>query len=42
MATDWQTFPQVFISCELIGGCDIVMQMHELGELKKLIDEAVD
>ena len=40
--TDWPTFPQVFISGELIGGCDIVMQMHELGELKKLIDEAVD
>tara|TARA_B100000963_G_scaffold142033_1_gene123654 strand:- start:42 stop:356 length:315 start_codon:yes stop_codon:yes gene_type:complete len=40
--TDWPTFPQVFISGELIGGCDIVTQMHELGELKKLVDEAVD
>ena len=40
--TDWPTFPQVFISGELIGGCDIVTQMHESGELKKLVDEAVD
>ena len=40
--TDWPTFPQVFISGELIGGCDIVTQMHESGELQKLVDEAVD
>ena len=40
--TDWPTFPQVFISGELIGGCDIVTQMHESGELKKLVDDAVD
>ena len=39
--TDWPTFPQVFISGELIGGCDIVMQMHESGELQKLVDDAV-
>ena len=40
--TDSPTFPQVFISGELIGGCDIVTQMHESGDLQKLIDEAVD
>ena len=40
--TDWPTFPQVFISGELIGGCDIVTQMHESGELQKLVDDAVD
>ena len=40
--TDWPTFPQVFISGELIGGCDIVTQMHESGDLQKLVDEAVD
>ena len=36
--TDWPTFPQVFIDGELIGGADIVAQMHESGELKKLIE----
>ena len=36
--SDWPTFPQVFINGELIGGADIIAQMHESGELKKLID----
>ena len=36
--TDWPTFPQVFINGELVGGADIIAQMHESGELKKLID----
>ena len=36
--SDWPTFPQVFIKGELIGGADIVTQMHETGELKKLVD----
>ena len=36
--TDWPTFPQVFIDGELIGGADIVAQMHESGELRKLIE----
>ena len=31
--SDWPTFPQVFVSGELIGGCDIVSEMHEAGEL---------
>ena len=39
--SDWPTFPQVFVSGELVGGCDIVTQMHESAELKKIIDEAV-
>ena len=38
--TDWPTFPQVFIDGELIGGADIIAQMHESGELKKLIEAA--
>ncbi|MDB9747629.1 Grx4 family monothiol glutaredoxin [Gammaproteobacteria bacterium] len=38
--SDWPTFPQVFVSGELIGGCDIVIQMHEAGELKTVIDSA--
>ena len=35
--SDWPTFPQVFVKGELIGGCDIVTEMHEAGELKTLI-----
>ena len=38
--SDWPTFPQVFVSGELIGGADIVTQMHEAGELKKVLEEA--
>ena len=34
--SDWPTFPQVFFQGELIGGADIVTQMHESGELKKI------
>jgi len=36
--SDWPTFPQVFINGELVGGADIIAQMHESGELKTLID----
>jgi len=38
---NWPTFPQLWVSGELIGGCDIVTEMHEKGELKTLIDENV-
>ena len=37
--SDWPTFPQVFVKGELIGGADIVTQMHESGQLLKLIQE---
>ena len=37
---NWPTFPQLWVAGELIGGCDIVTEMHEKGELKPLIDEA--
>ncbi|WP_019624986.1 Grx4 family monothiol glutaredoxin [Thioalkalivibrio sp. ALJT] len=37
---DWPTFPQVYIDGELIGGCDITLEMFESGELKKMVDEA--
>ncbi len=36
--SDWPTFPQVFIKGELVGGADIIAQMHESGELKQLLD----
>src|SRR6056300_1152311 len=35
--TDWPTFPQVFIKGELVGGADIVAQMHASGDLLKAI-----
>lgn len=33
--TDWPTFPQVFINGKFVGGCDIVTEMFQNGELKK-------
>ncbi len=38
---DWPTFPQVYIKGELIGGCDITLELFESGELKQMIDAAV-
>ncbi|MCK5818004.1 MAG: Grx4 family monothiol glutaredoxin [Psychromonas sp.] len=37
---DWPTFPQLWIDGELIGGCDIILEMHQQGELKPLVDAA--
>ncbi|MCW8127076.1 Grx4 family monothiol glutaredoxin [Microbulbifer halophilus] len=37
---NWPTFPQLWINGELIGGCDIIMEMYESGELKTAVDEA--
>ena len=39
--SDWPTFPQVFVAGELIGGCDIVTEMHESGDLQSVIKKAV-
>ena len=36
---DWPTFPQLYVNGELIGGHDIMMEMHQSGDLQKLIDE---
>lgn len=33
---NWPTIPQLYVHKELIGGCDIMMEMHESGQLKKL------
>lgn len=38
---NWPTFPQLWVKGELIGGCDIITEMNEKGELKPLIDAAV-
>ncbi len=37
---NWPTFPQIYISGELIGGCDIVMDLFNSGELPKMVNEA--
>ncbi|MBP9764204.1 MAG: Grx4 family monothiol glutaredoxin [Gammaproteobacteria bacterium] len=36
----WPTFPQLYIQGELIGGCDIVSELHQKGELKALLENA--
>ncbi|MBM3618806.1 MAG: Grx4 family monothiol glutaredoxin [Alphaproteobacteria bacterium] len=37
--TDWPTFPQLYVKGEFIGGCDIVREMYESGELTELLKE---
>ncbi len=37
---DWPTFPQVYIGGELIGGCDITLELFEAGELKTMMEQA--
>ena len=36
--SDWPTIPQLYIKNEFVGGCDIVKEMFEKGELKKLLE----
>ena len=36
---NWPTFPQLWVAGELVGGCDIICEMHESGELKTLVQE---
>ncbi len=38
--SNWPTFPQVFIKGEFIGGCDIVHELQEQGELQKIVEKA--
>ncbi len=38
----WPTFPQLWIDGELVGGCDILMEMYQRGELQTLIKETSD
>ena len=37
--SDWPTIPQLYIKKEFIGGCDIIKEMYENGELKKLLSD---
>ena len=38
--SNWPTFPQLFVNGELVGGCDIITELHEAGELQAIIDSA--
>jgi monothiol glutaredoxin len=38
--SNWPTYPQLYVNGELIGGCDIALEMYRSGELKELIDKA--
>jgi monothiol glutaredoxin len=38
--SNWPTFPQFFMHGELIGGCDIILELLESGELKRIVAEA--
>ena len=38
--SDWPTFPQLFVEGELVGGCDIITEMYQSGELQPLIKAA--
>ena len=37
--SDWPTIPQLYIKKEFIGGCDIIKEMYESGELKKMFED---
>ena len=37
--SDWPTIPQLYVKKEFVGGCDIIKEMFEKGELKKLFEE---
>lgn len=38
--SNWPTFPQLYIKGELVGGCDIVTELYESGELKEMVSTA--
>ena len=40
--SDWPTFPQLYVSGELVGGCDIVIEMAQEGTLRKTVDEMLN
>ena len=40
LVANWPTFPQLFVNGELVGGCDIVMEMYANGELQPVLDKA--
>jgi len=38
---NWPTFPQVYVGGELVGGCDITLELHQRGELKTMVEAAI-
>jgi monothiol glutaredoxin len=36
--SNWPTFPQLYVNGELVGGCDIAVELHQSGELKQILD----
>lgn len=38
--SNWPTYPQLYVDGKLVGGCDIVTELHENGELAKILDPA--
>jgi monothiol glutaredoxin len=38
--SNWPTYPQLYVKGELVGGCDIALEMYQSGELKQLLQEA--
>jgi len=39
---DWPTFPQIYVNGELLGGCDITLELYEKGELKPMLEQAFE
>lgn len=40
--SNWPTFPQVYFNGELIGGCDITLELFQRGELQKMVQEVAE
>jgi monothiol glutaredoxin len=38
--SSWPTYPQLYVNGELVGGCDIALEMYQSGELKKVLQES--
>ncbi len=38
--SNWPTYPQLYLKGELLGGCDIAMEMYRSGELRKVLETA--
>ncbi len=38
--SNWPTYPQLYVKGELVGGCDIIMDLHSKGELQEMLEKA--
>ncbi|MBS1147511.1 MAG: Glutaredoxin-related protein [Proteobacteria bacterium] len=38
---NWPTFPQLYVKGELVGGCDIMIEMYQKGEIQKVLEDAL-